>query len=665
MDWTREQEYGAEFWGLLYQPVLGGGLDPLRTCGSDPVCDKRALQWQPCLAMRSDGHFVICWAEAEDPLLHDPFFNIYLQLFAPDGGKVGDEVIVNQPEMELGDSTQKSPAVAFDDTGNLVATWFGPTPDGCPYEPTMIYARRFEWDGGVAEPQAVSSQFIVNSDVDHLPIGEYTHPTVSLSRAGDGRFIVAWNTSRISTGPDEIHGQYFGGGRPLGGEFRINQTTGYQGDGLARRIANSAQHTVAYGPDGEVVCAWTKLEWINNTVSFTRLPGGFADYQESLYACIKGDVNRDGLVDGLDIQPFVDLLLGGVECLSIVDICPADMDSDGEVHTDDIPCFVQKLLTGESDCEGGGRDGGGINDCNENSIADANDIAYGTSEDCNANYIPDECDVDPSDPDGDGETSNDLNANGTPDECEPDCNENGVPDDKDIADETSTDVNSNGIPDECDPDCNYNDVPDDWDISQETSDDCNENGTPDECEPDCNHNDVPDDCDLDPTDPDGDEFVSEDCNENNYPDECDLTLPPGFGSLDCNDNDIPDECDLAACEGEAWCDDCNENGFLDVCDIAAEISDDENENGIPDECEGGGESGGGGEGAPSGDGDQAGGADTDAAWAAFFEWSMDQSWGPDADISGAAQFQMMINKLDELGLPLADPWYLLTTASQS
>jgi hypothetical protein len=46
----------------------------------------------------------------------------------------------------------------------------------------------------------------------------------------------------------------------------------------------------------------------------------------------------------------------------------------------------------------------------------------------------------------------DCNANGVPDDCEledNDCNENAVPDDCDIADGTSADENGNGIPDEC------------------------------------------------------------------------------------------------------------------------------------------------------------------------------------------------------------------------
>lgn len=91
-----------------------------------------------------------------------------------------------------------------------------------------------------------------------------------------------------------------------------------------------------------------------------------------------------------------------------------------------------------------------------------------TSQDCNSNGIPDECDI----------------ANGT----SHDCNLNGVPDECDLANGSSRDCNHNGVPDECDitsgtsHDCNLNGIPDECDLGAGTSQDCNQNGIPDECE---------------------------------------------------------------------------------------------------------------------------------------------------------------------------------------
>jgi len=83
-----------------------------------------------------------------------------------------------------------------------------------------------------------------------------------------------------------------------------------------------------------------------------------------------------------------------------------------------------------------------------------------------------------------------------------DCNCNGVADDEDIAQSTSEDCNPNGIPDECEYDCNGNGSPDDCDVRDLVSQDCNTNGVPDECdvflgtEVDANDNQVPDQCEC-------------------------------------------------------------------------------------------------------------------------------------------------------------------------
>jgi len=376
------------------------------------------------------------------------------------------------------------------------------------------------------------------------------------------------------------------------------------------------------------------------------------------------DADTDGVVDGLDVQPFADCLTqADPECTGECQCF--DMDLDGFVTMEsDLPCFIAVLLD-QPECavECSAPTFRSSIDCNQNGLPDSYDLIVAlTSEDCNANSVPDECEIDENSTAEGGpwycesDCATDVNDNGIPDECEDDCNTNGVPDGWDISEVTSDDVNTNGIPDECEKDCNENGIPDDWDISEEASADCNTNGTPDECEDDCNTNGVPDDCDVDPTDPDGDVWVSPDCNENGYPDECDMSLPPPFGSGDCNTNGIPDECDIADCESDPACDDCNENGIPDGCDIAAEISEDIDTNGIPDECEGESLMGGGGEESMMSSGE---GGDSEwseeAAWESFYEWSITQCWGLDCEAGMDEQFEAMIDKLRELGLPEERP----------
>jgi hypothetical protein len=153
------------------------------------------------------------------------------------------------------------------------------------------------------------------------------------------------------------------------------------------------------------------------------------------------------------------------------------------------------------------------------------------TDDCDANGIPDECDVTSG-------AATDCNANLRLDQCEAmvDCNGNGVYDACDITSGTSTDCNENQVPDECDPlvDCNGNGIQDACDLANGTSADCNANDQPDECESlaDCNGNGTQDICDLAAG-------TSADCNGNAVPDECDSLH-------DCNANGAWDECENGA-----------------------------------------------------------------------------------------------------------------------
>jgi hypothetical protein len=126
-----------------------------------------------------------------------------------------------------------------------------------------------------------------------------------------------------------------------------------------------------------------------------------------LRAC-PGDVDGDYDVDQADLG----MLLADWGCTSD---CVGDVDGDDDVDQSDLGIL---LANWGSLCGG---------DCNENGVSDWQDIRAGTSDDCNENWIPDEC-----------EEGSEL-----------DCNENGAPDFCDLYNGTSQDFNNNGIPDEC------------------------------------------------------------------------------------------------------------------------------------------------------------------------------------------------------------------------
>ncbi len=658
----------------LHLGIDSAQISTLRACDVGATCGDRVNHWLPCASTRSeDGAFAVAFGYDEKPLEDFSPYNIALMIFDADGILL-DQLAgpdINDPSQWVNDpssedetsevnTSQLSPAVSFVGE-DIVVAWAGPALLACPTGPDFhIYVRRFKFDSqtGLRDPDPAAGEgragiFVVDNDPGfEIESPLLARPAVALTLATDskaGRFVVAWNGDYPVDNRSEIHAQYFDNqGQPRGREFRVNQDTSPTWNGNERTLQLSGQHTIAYGAEDQFLATW--FNWaphptlgVVRVASFTLLPPDYArttipacgvclTNPELCDPCLKGDANNDCLVNFEDIAPFVDaLLFGDFTCSDILELCRVDMNNDARINGLDIQCFVNTLVG------------------NECTLPTLRII------DCNLNGIPDDEDIA-------AQTSSDVNSNGVPDECETDCNGNDVPDDWDIVKATSYDCDTDGIPDECGEDCNENDIADVCDLNPSDPDgnslvsaDCNTNGYPDECEPDCNTNGVPDDCDMDPTDPDGDQWVSPDCNNNEYPDECDLSLPPPFGSSDCNTNGVPDECDIAACENDPACDDCNSNGIPDGCDIAAEISEDVNTNGIPDECEGEGLMGGGGESMAASSETGESEWSEEAAWEAFYEWSIAQCWGPGCEAGMDEQFAAMIDKLRELGLPTQKP----------
>jgi hypothetical protein len=284
---------------------------------------------------------------------------------------------------------------------------------------------------------------------------------------------------------------------------------------------------------GGIHCSANAKPTIHNSILWVDSPQEIVAWEDCEITVGHSDVQGDWFgveVTGhliweegnIDLNPlFVDPAEGDYH-LSLdspcIDAGDPEFDADdGEVDLDGEPrIFNDRVDMGADE----------YHDCNGNGVADYHDIAAGTSDDCTANHIPDE--------------------------CEADCNLNDVADSCDIGDGTSEDCTGNGIPDECESDCNNNDVADSCDVAEATSKDCNANGVPDECIE-----------------------LENDCDSNGTPDECDAAA----GTVeDCDGNGVPDVCEDTSA-------DCNANGIWDPCELASDVNADRDRDGVIDGCE--------------------------------------------------------------------------------
>lgn len=168
-----------------------------------------------------------------------------------------------------------------------------------------------------------------------------------------------------------------------------------------------------------------------------------------------------------------------------------------------------------------------------------------------------------------------------------DCNGNGIEDVTDVAEGTSDDCDGNGVPDECQLDCNANGIADTCDIAAGTSQDCNHNTLPDECEPDCDGDGLIDGCEtVFDTDGDGILDCDDECPDTTPQGAC---LCPIVGeccfdffgcfpayprSNCCTDGGVPDcapNCDAPGetCYNGCLYGDADLDGDIDLADLRA------------------------------------------------------------------------------------------------
>ncbi|MDF2866948.1 MAG: Hemolysin-type calcium-binding region, partial [Gammaproteobacteria bacterium] len=198
-------------------------------------------QIDPNLTALSDGGFVVSWM-SYNQLSGSSHYDIYAQLCAADGTKVGSEFLVNA----FTTGAQSSPALTALRGGGFVASWQSNN-QANGSSGMDIYAQLFTANG-----TKVGSEFLVNTFTNN----EQSNPT--LTTLSDGGFIVSWQSTHqvSSTSARDIYAQAFtANGTKVGSEFLVNTFTPRE----------QAEPTLTALSDGGFVVSWMSQNQVSGS----------------------------------------------------------------------------------------------------------------------------------------------------------------------------------------------------------------------------------------------------------------------------------------------------------------------------------------------------------------------------------------------------------------
>ncbi len=151
------------------------------------------------ISMLDNGNFIIVWGDKR----YDDW-NVYAQMYMSDGTTIGNNFMVND---DIPDSKQIGPTVSADLAGNFVVCWVDDR-----NEEYDIYAQRF-----TADATPVGENFQINSDTS-----DFYHNHSSVSMEENGNFFIAWEDRRFGYNGD-IFAQYYSfDGTATGDNFQVN-----------------------------------------------------------------------------------------------------------------------------------------------------------------------------------------------------------------------------------------------------------------------------------------------------------------------------------------------------------------------------------------------------------------------------------------------------------
>jgi choice-of-anchor C domain-containing protein len=217
----------------------------------------------------------------------------------------------------------------------------------------------------------------------------------------------------------------------------------------------SAEFTADITEHSRLNVGWQTLAWAfqaaaeETTIEFYSLDavgsthGPLIDRVRLLKATVLSDLDRDGDVDE-DDRGRLQACWRDAGTPPSFECERADLDQDGDVDDADLAileaCFSGAGMAASAGCE----------DVDLDSVRNPSDNCPATvnpdQADSDADGLGDHCDNCPAVANPD---QADTDGDGLGDACQPDCNGNGILDEQDLAAGTSTDCNVSQIPDEC------------------------------------------------------------------------------------------------------------------------------------------------------------------------------------------------------------------------
>lgn len=213
------------------------------------------IQYEPDIAMASDGRFTITWTTnpgySYDPNFSKNWHDVAAQLFLSDGTKSGGEFRVNTNDTDM----QYAPTVALSGDGRFMIAWSSYEQDG---DKGGIFAQRFNANGS-----PLNGELPINA----LTLHDQSHPSIVLSE--DQRFVVTWQSDLHDGSGLGIYTRAFDAqNQPTTAqEIRVNTNTSNHQDSPAMASKGSAMVMVwqsQHSNGGDYSIFGQRFDWLSN-----------------------------------------------------------------------------------------------------------------------------------------------------------------------------------------------------------------------------------------------------------------------------------------------------------------------------------------------------------------------------------------------------------------